>query len=315
MQNLRIEAVTPVHNRRDLTLDCLRSLLRADKVGLDLHIIIVDDGSTDGTSEAIRREFPDVEIVQGDRNLWYTAGMNRGIEAAMAHNPDYVLAINNDSSFDQGFLQYMVETAESNHRSVVGAILLEWDAPEHLFQVSPKWNLRWGGMRHWMKQTVEMLPEKPWKVELIVGNCVLYPSQAILEAGFMDEKRLPQYGDAEYTPRMRKMGWTLVIDPRAKVFCKPNDVPKSLRSLSIQELVHSLFINPHHPHSLKRRWYMIMGSAPNRFQGFTAFVVFFVRFLLGMNVEGKWAIRQNEKPLSEIFRNETLPGKQPRRSN
>ncbi len=315
MENIRIEVVTPVHNRREITLECLRSLAQADQTGFQIHIIIVDDGSTDGTSEAICQEFPDVEIVQGDGNLWYTAGANRGMAAAIVRNPDYILAINDDSIFDNGFLQNMVETAETYDRSVVGAVLIDWKSRKRVFQVSPKWYVWWGGMRHWMKQTIHTLPKTPWKVEVIVGNCVLYPIQAVREAGLMDEKRLPHFGDAEYTPRMRKMGWTLLIDPRAKVFCKPNDTPKSLRAQSIKEVFTALFVNPNHSHSLKRRWNMSMGGAPNRFQGFTAFFVFFVRFLLGMNVEGKWAIRQNEKPLSEIFRNETLPGKQPRRSN
>jgi len=309
MRNILIEAVTPVHNRREITLDCLRSLSQVDKTGFQLHVIVVDDGSTDGTAEAIRREFPDVEIVQGDGNLWYTAGMNRGIESALKQSPDYILAFNNDSAFDSGFLQYMVETAETYKRSVVGAILLNWDSPKRVFQVSPKWNVWWGGMRHWVKQTVDTLPRSPWKVEVIVGNCVLYPIEVVKEAGLMDEKRLPQYGDAEYTPRMRKMGWNLLIDPRAKVYCKPNDIPESLRSLSAKDVFAALFTRPHHPHSLKRRLNMNLGGAPNRFQGYAAFAIFFTRLLIGKNVEGKWASQQNEKPLSEIFRNETLSGK------
>src|SRR5688572_24373538 len=100
MSRVRVEVVTPVHNRKELTLGCLRSLFSADSAGLDLHAIVVDDGSSDGTSAALRQEFPDVEIVRGDGSLWYTGGMNRGIEAAMKHDPDFVLAINNDSEFD-----------------------------------------------------------------------------------------------------------------------------------------------------------------------------------------------------------------------
>src|SRR5689334_5770753 len=111
MGNIRIEAVTPVHNRRELTLGCLRSLMSADLTGIDLHTIIVDDGSTDGTAEAVRENFPGVEIIPGDGNLWYTAGMNAGITAALKHEPDYILAINNDCEFDPQFLQRLVETA------------------------------------------------------------------------------------------------------------------------------------------------------------------------------------------------------------
>ena len=306
MRNLKVEVVTPVHNRKELTLGCLRSLADIDREGIDLHVIIVDDGSTDGTAAALREQFPDVEIVEGDGNLWYTAGMNAGFSAAMRHEPDYVLAINNDSEFDPKFLRHMISTAERNPRSVVGAVLVNWDDRNSVFQVAPKWNVWWGGMRHWVRQTLDTLPKRPWKVELIVGNCVLFPAAAIREMGLMDAKRLPQYGDAEYTPRMRKAGWTLLIDPRARVYCKPNDIPERISEMGTGSLVRKMFFNPYHPHSLKRRINSTVGSAPNKLEGYVAVLVFFVRVLLGKNVEGAWARAQNERPLSETYSAETL---------
>lgn len=306
MPNIKVEVVTPVHNRKELTLACLRSLDRADRRGLDLHVIVVDDGSTDGTAEALREEFPEVEILTGDGHLWYTAGMNVGLSAALKREPDYILAINNDSEFDPDFLQSMISTAERHPRSVVGAILVNWDDRRSVFQVAPKWNVWWGGMRHWVRQSVDTLPSGAWRVELIVGNCVLFPAAAIREVGLMDEKRLPQYGDAEYTPRMRKAGWSLLIDPRAKVFCKPNDIPERIAGMPKRTLLAKMLFDPYHPHSLKRRVNMTVASAPNRLEGYAAVIVFVVRALLGRNIEGDWALRQDERPLAETFRDEVL---------
>lgn len=299
MPNVRIEVVTPVHNRKELTLTCLRSLYSADLAGVELHVIVVDDGSTDGTAEALAREFPDVTVIPGDGNLWYTAGTNVGIAAAMEQGPDYILAINNDCEFDPAFLKNMVATARSNLKSVVGAILVNWDDKVSIFQVAPKWNVWWGGMRHWVKQTIHTIPKEPWEVELIVGNCVLFPGAAIRHVGLMDAKRLPQYGDAEYTPRMRRAGWKLMMDPRAKVFCKPNDVPEKIAEMSLRRMATTMLTDPYHPHSLRRRLNMTVGSAPSRPQGYAAFVIFFIRVFLGRNVEGRWALEQNEPPLSE----------------
>jgi GT2 family glycosyltransferase len=302
MADVKIEVVTPVHNRKELTLRCLASLRQANQDGIDLHTIVVDDGSTDGTAEALAQDYAEVTVIKGDGNLWYTAGTNVGLAAAIERNPDYVLAINNDSEFDPEFLQYMLSTARANPKSVVGGVLVNWDDRKSVFQVAPKWNVWWGGMRHWVKQTLDTLPKTPWEVELIVGNCVLFPAEVIREVGLMDQTRLPQYGDAEYTPRMRKAGWRLFIDPRAKVFCKPNDVPERISGMGMRRMAATMLFDPYHPHSLRRRLNMIVGSAPNSIEGYAAFVIFFARVLLGRNIEGRWAMEQKEPPLSEVYK-------------
>jgi len=301
METRKIEIVTPVHNRREETLQCLRSLSKVETSGLSLHIVIVDDGSTDGTAEAVAAEFPKVEIVSGDGSLWYTAGTNRGIEAALRHDPDYVLAINNDSIFDSQCIARLVECAESYPRSVVGPLLLDWSTPHKIFQVAPKWDLWRGCHRQWFRQTVWTVPDKPWEVDLIVGNCVLYPIDAIKEAGLMDEKRLPQFGDAEYTPRMKRHGWRLLIEPKARVFCKPNDLLTGFSKLPFSKQVDLLFFNKFSPYSFWRRFYANLGAAPNVFQGIVSIPIYYLRLLAGKNAESLWAATQDEEPLSKTF--------------
>src|SRR6187549_1054616 len=126
---IKVAIVTPVHNRRELTLLCLRSLSRVDKTGLEIAVWIVDDGSTDGTSEAVREQFPHVNLVAGDGDLWYTEGTNVGVREALKWKPDFVLMMNDDQVFDGSFLTRLVTTAIENPRSVVGSVLLLWDQP------------------------------------------------------------------------------------------------------------------------------------------------------------------------------------------
>jgi len=296
----RIEIVTPVHNRRDETLQCLRSLYRSALADIHLHIIVVDDGSTDGTATAIEREFPDVEIIKADGSLWYTAATNRGFEAALKHKPDYILAINNDSIFDEHCIQRLVNCAEDHPRSVVGGLLLNWETPHKVFQVSPRWELKLGGYRHWQHQTVWTVPNRPWEVDLIVGNCVLFPAQCVSEVGFMNE-RLVQFGDAEYTPRMKRLGWRLIIEPSARVFCKPNDIVTGFRKLPLGDQFNQVFRNPAGPYSWQRRFYGILYGAPSHLQGIVAIPVYLIRQLLGKNHEGSWTMNQSERPLSQIY--------------
>jgi GT2 family glycosyltransferase len=136
---------------------------------------------------------------------------------------------------------------------------------------------------------------------MIVGNCVLYPVAAIREAGLMDEKHLPQYADTEYTPRMRRHGWQLLIEPRARVFCKPNDTVSGFRNLPLDRQFHLLFRDKAGDYSLHRRFYGSLGSAPNAVQGLLAIPISLARILLGRNQESTWVLTQDEPPLSETF--------------
>ena len=301
MKNKRVAIVTPVHNRRELTLQCLQSLSRIKRDGLDIQIIVVDDGSTDGTSDAIRQRFPEVEIVEGDGNLWYTAGTNLGIETALKSNPDYILGINDDSIFDANFLQRMIECAEKYPRSVVGALLLLWDTPHKVFQVSPKWNVWRGGWRYWQEQTVWTVPNKPWAVEMIVGNCILYPAQVFKENGLMNPTKLAQYGDAEFTPRIKRNGWRLLIEPRARVFCQPNYEPKKVLKLPLKDKINLLFYEKKNAHNLIHRFHFYLASAPTKLQGFAAYWIFYLRWLERKIKGGSVDTEPGEKNLAETY--------------
>ncbi len=273
----RVGIVFPVHNRREITLKCLRSLKRIDSENLAIHIVMVDDGSTDGTSEAVKQEFPEVEIIKGDGNLWFTEGTNVGVRAALEHAPDYVLMMNDDQIFDSKFLQYMIETAEKYPRSIVGSLLLLWDMPHKLFQVAPIWKTFKGGWQHARNQTIWTIPKKTWQVDIIVGNCVLIPAAAMREGGLMNSKRYPNLGDSEYTPRLKKKGWQLLIDPRARVFCQPNGIPKSVSKMSYREVINALFFDLGHHKNLRRFFYSCIEGAPNKLQGLAGFGFFLIK--------------------------------------
>ena len=297
----RIEVVFPCHNRRELTLLCLRSLSRINSANLDVHVVLVDDGSTDGTSEAVAKEFPSVEIIKADGSLWFTEGTNVAARAALKHDPDYILMMNDDQVFDADFLRYLVETAEKNPRSVVGPLLLLWDTPHKLFQIAPQWKTFSGGWRHFHKQTIWTVPAKPFKVELIVGNCVLIPVKAIEECGLMNSTRYPNFGDAEYTPRLKKNGWELLIEPRSRVFCQPNTLPPTVTKMSFRQMFDALIFNLGHTHNLRRHLYADLDTAPTKLHGLTAFAVFCMQVALRKNRKEEWNSPPHESAFSEIY--------------
>ena len=306
----KVAIVTPVHNRREITLQCLRSLSRIRRDEFVISIYVVDDGSSDGSSAAIREEFPHVNLIRGGGDLWYTEGTNVAIRAALKDEADYVLAINDDEVFDSDFLIYLMETAGRYPRCVVGPLLLLWDQPHRLFQTAPVWSTLGGGWMHWYQQTVWTVPSNPWEVELIVGNCVLYPASAFRDCGLMDSRRFPNFGDAEFTPRLKRAGYKLIIDPRSRVFCQPNAIPKRLRDKSVTRLFRELIFDLKHPANLTRVFLSHVSGGPSAFQGILAFVV-----LLGktgfqaLRSSDADALTRQEPPLTEVFASYVLDKK------
>lgn len=290
--------VTPVHNRKTLTLQCLRSLFDSRLDGIGLHAIVVDDGSTDGTAEAIRREFPQVEVIPGDGNLWYTEGTNRGIEAAMSRGPDYVVTYNDDSIFVPDALQHLIACAEKFPQSIVGPALVDWSDRNLLMQIGAQWSARYGGWHTPTRQTLADLPDGPFPVQAIVGNCVLLPADAIRQGGLLNSQAMPNFGDAEYTPRLRRLGWRLLIEPKAQVLCQPNTPPARLSSMSLGSLKDALWSNPYSSHNIRLRHATIQGGAPNKIAGVVAFVVYLARMALRyIGLAGRWPNDWPERPL------------------
>ena len=81
MDKENVYIIIPVHNRKEITLKCLDTLKQNGDLD-KYYVIVIDDGSTDGTSEAIQSLYPDVIILTGDGNLWWTGAIKKGMEYA-----------------------------------------------------------------------------------------------------------------------------------------------------------------------------------------------------------------------------------------
>ena len=118
-------------NNGKVTNECLASL--QGLVYDDFRVIVLDNGSTDGSVECIRERFPDVEIMELGENLGFAKGNNAGIRAALARGAEYVWLLNNDTTVDPKALRAMVEKAESDPRiGAVGSAIYYMSQPERL---------------------------------------------------------------------------------------------------------------------------------------------------------------------------------------
>jgi GT2 family glycosyltransferase len=113
MHTKNIFIVIPVHNRKHFTRACLLSIRKQTLP--NFKVIVVDDGSTDGTGEMIEEGFPDVILLKGDDNLWWTGDTNIGVEYALeqADHDDYIYlhCMYDDTIVRPAYLQTLLDTA------------------------------------------------------------------------------------------------------------------------------------------------------------------------------------------------------------
>ncbi len=129
---LKTTAVILNWNCHEMTAECIRSLLAMD--AQNLEILLVDNGSSDGSAEILSRAFPQITVLPQERNLGFAAGCNVGMRHALANDAAYVLLLNNDTFVASDFIREMLAAIESDPR--IGAV-----CPKIFFTDRP--NLLW----------------------------------------------------------------------------------------------------------------------------------------------------------------------------
>lgn len=122
-----VVAVVLNYRRADDTIDCVRSLKRAE--GLKPEIIVVDNGSDDGSADRIAGAFPDVQVIRNPSNLGYAGGNNVGIGEALKRGPQYVLVINNDCTVAPDAVMKMVEAARARGADIASPKIYDFFNP------------------------------------------------------------------------------------------------------------------------------------------------------------------------------------------
>jgi GT2 family glycosyltransferase len=215
----KVTVVIPVHNRIAQTLECLASLCEENYPNMKL--IVVDDGSTDGTDKIVPSKFPEVILLKGDGNLWWTGATNLGVKKALSIKSDYVLLLNNDNVVEKGFLSPLVEFCKAHVNRIAASLVLYKKKPQIVRSggVIIDWKRGFFTLGLHNMSLKEIDQSKPIEVDGVGGQGVLIPRQVFEKAGFFDERWFPHYAaDVDFSLRVRKMGYKIFILPMSLVW-------------------------------------------------------------------------------------------------
>jgi GT2 family glycosyltransferase len=185
------------HNRREKTLESLRHLFTAtlpEDVTLTVHL--VDDGSQDGTGDAVRQEFPAVQVLQGSGSLYWAGGMRRAWDAAAAIGYDGYLWLNDDTNLAPHALISLVETSR-----IVGEQAIVCGSTWHPEDPT---KLTYGGFDPDRKLVVPS--DKPQECVFFNGNIVLVPRAVHARLGNLEKAYSHALGDFDYGIRAKRQG-------------------------------------------------------------------------------------------------------------
>lgn len=207
-----IVIIIPNWNGLDFIADCLASL---EDQTMRSEIIVADNGSTDGSLELIKRDFPKVTIVELGTNHGFAGGVNAGIQAAIKRGAKSVALFNNDAVADPDWLKQLQSSLDSHHQAGIVTskiITMDGSALDSTGDFYSRWGLPFPRGRG---ETNTGKYDQPEMVFGASGGASLY-RVAMLEAiGLFDEDFFAYYEDTDLSFRAQLAGWEVWYEPKA----------------------------------------------------------------------------------------------------
>ena len=227
---MRIAVLMTCFNRKRMTLETLDSLFNQKHVAdLDVTVYLVDDGSRDGTSRAVRLRFPQVCLLQGDGSLFWNGGMRKAFAEALATGFDGYIWFNDDTLLEKEALHRLVACAKdigsSSGSAIVVGSIRDPRSGEHAY----------GGVKKkgsWLRlDFIPLLPDdsRPVRCDTMNGNFTLIPATVASRMGNLDGAFHHQLADFDYGLRAMKAGIPIFIAPGYFGYCSDNPLSGTWR--------------------------------------------------------------------------------------
>lgn len=231
---LQVVVIILSWNRKKDTLETIKSLSSANTDGFKLEIMVVDNGSTDGSVEVLEKLGTRIKLIKNQVNLGFAEGNNVGIRDALARRFDYIALLNDDTVVDKDLVRNILR--EHQRYPKAGAI-----SPKIYFAKGFEFHDRykaadlgkviwyaggdidWAnvyGSNHGVDEVDNGQFNKVKEVDFATGCFVMYKPKAMKEAGLYDKRYFAYLEDADHAQRLKKAGWQVLYSPKGFLWHK-----------------------------------------------------------------------------------------------
>jgi|SRR5579859_6177486 len=218
-------------NNAHFTAPCIRSLQKSDY--RNMQILVVDNGSKDGSPESLQSDFPDATVIRNSENLGFAAGNNVGIHAALETGAKYVLILNNDTEVDPGLVRELVSICEKDDSIGISTAKMYFMNPSNVIWFAGSTvNLWTGTFRHVGYGEIDRGQfDDVAEPGFATGCCFLIRADLLKKLGGFEESFFIYAEDLDLSVRCRKSGYRIVFNPQAKLWHKESGtMAKSTRN-------------------------------------------------------------------------------------
>ncbi|HUV71507.1 MAG TPA: glycosyltransferase family 2 protein [Clostridia bacterium] len=239
MGNKRVFLIVLNWNAWQMTANCLASIAKAKIKGINLNVVIVDNGSVDGSVEKIK-ELTNSKInglkfylIESKENLGFAEGNNVGLRYSLANEADYICLLNNDTRVSPDFLVQLIKAADAGEKIgiVGGKIYFEkgYEFYKERYQKKDLGKVIWyaGGKMDWQNvyashRGVDEVDKGQYETvietEYVNGCLMLVKREVFEEIGFFDPKYYLYFEENDFCQRAKKAGFKLFYAPQAKIW-------------------------------------------------------------------------------------------------
>lgn len=275
----KIAVLLTCHNRKDKTLTCLNSLFENTlPPRYQLEVFLVDDGSSDGTADMVKKYFPSVKVIQGDGNLFWNRGMKLAWDTAIKDKPDFYLWLNDDVSLKDNAIISMIETYHQTCTESAQPVIIGNLCDKETKVLTYGGYTIEKGIFHFRGKKLD-ISGSPTPCDKFNGNVVLIPKKVVDDIGILDERFTHAMGDFDYGLRCKEAGIPMFATSNFIATCSNNSLSNkwSDSKLPFRQRLTKLLLPTGLP---PREYFYYIRKHTNLFTACVMFVKLMLRLIL-----------------------------------